>query len=173
MDAPTLSEIWKSPEWKAQAAAFKEGKPCAWCGAKPGDTYTTRKGKTRKLGFSVHHIEKHKWGLPLYNQVKNQMFRDYWKERISRPMFLFPIQLSRKEYRVEQKYIWENSHREEIQTAFQEEKERRRREERIRYFRENFRYGSTIVLKHKGEFYFWGECNYFRFLIKTRIVFIN
>ena len=39
----------------------------------------------------------------------------------------------------------------------QEEKERRRREERIRYFRENFRYGSTIVLKHEGEFYFWGD----------------
>jgi len=120
---PTLSEIWKSPEWKAQAVAFKEGKPCAWCRAKPGDTYTTKSKKSRKFGFSVHHIEKHKWGLSLYNQVKNKMFRKYWQDKTSKPLFLFPTGLSRKEYREQLKYEWENSHKEDIQTAFQEKKE--------------------------------------------------
>jgi len=122
-DVTTLSEVWKHPEWKAQANQFSEGKPCAWCGAKPGDIYTTRKGNTRKLGFSVHHIEKHKWGLPLYNQVKNQMFRDYWKEKTSRPFFMFPAGVSQKEYREQIKYEWENTHREAIQEKFTAEKQ--------------------------------------------------
>ena len=121
---PTLSEIWKSPEWKTQAKKFSEGKPCAWCGAKPGDTYETRKGATRKLGFSPHHIEKHKWGLPLYNEVKNQMFRDYWKKKTSQPLFLFPAGLSQKEYREQTKYGWENTYREVIQANFRAEKQR-------------------------------------------------
>ena len=120
---PTLSELWKSPEWKAQAKAFSEGKPCAWCGAKPGDTYETRKGATRKLGFSPHHIEKHKWGLPLYNQVKDRLFREYYKALTSKFTFMYPPGLSKKEYREQTKFEWEKPHREEITVAFQEEKE--------------------------------------------------
>lgn len=124
MNELTLSEIWKSPEWKKQAATYSENKPCAWCGANPGDTYTTRKGKTRKLGFSVHHIEKHKWGLSLYNQVKNKLFREYYKKHISKPVFLFPAGLSKTEYRKQTKFDWEKAHQDEITEAFQEEKTR-------------------------------------------------
>jgi len=119
----TLSAIWKSPEWKAQAKAFSEGKPCAWCGAQPGDTYTTRKGATRKLGFSVHHIEKHKWGLHLYTQIKNRLFREYYKALTSKFTFMYPPGLSKKEFREQTKFEWGKEHREEITVAFQAEKE--------------------------------------------------
>jgi len=121
---PTLSELWKSPEWKAQAKTFSEGKPCTWCGAQPGDTYTTRKGDTRKLGFSPHHIEKHKWGLPLYNQVKNRLFGEYYKALTSKFTFMYPPGLSKKEHREQTKFEWKKTHREEITVAFQAEKER-------------------------------------------------
>ena len=124
MSEITLSELWKSPEWRKQAQAFSEDKPCAWCGAKPGDTYTTRKGSTRKLGFSVHHIEKHKWGLSLYNHVKNKLFREYYHALTSKITFMYPIGFSKKEYRKQTKYEWENTHRDEIKTTFQIEKER-------------------------------------------------
>jgi len=120
----TLSQLWKSPEWKAQSKAFSEGKPCAWCGAVPGDTYETKKGKTRKYGFAPHHIEKHKWGLPLYNKIKNQLFRDYYKTLTSGIMFLYPAGISQKEYREQTKFDWEKSHRDEIQAAFQDEKDK-------------------------------------------------
>ena len=43
----------------------------------------------------------------------------------------------------------------------QEHKEKQRwrkeREEKERYFREHFRYGSTTVIKHNKEFFFWGD----------------
>jgi len=123
-ELPTLKEIWKSPEWKAQAKAFSEGKICAWCGAKPGDTYTSRKGKTCKLGFSVHHLEKHKWGLPLYNQVKNKLFREYYRDLKSKPDFKYPIEFSKRTFANRIKFDWFQSNKDEIQANFQKEKER-------------------------------------------------
>ena len=120
----SLTELWKSLAWKATAKGFIEGKPCAWCGSKPGDTYETKKGKTRKYGFAPHHIEKHKWGLSLYNQVKNQMFRGHYKTLTSRVLFLYPINLSKKEHRVKERGQWESTHREVIQANFRAEKER-------------------------------------------------
>ncbi len=120
----TLSELWQSPAWKTAAREFIKNKPCSWCGVKPGDTYKTRKGKTRKCGFAPHHIEKHKWGLPLYNQVKNRMFRDYYKAFTSRIMFMYPPNLSKKEHRQQEKTKWENTTREAIQANFRAEKTR-------------------------------------------------
>jgi len=124
MELTTLKEIWKSPEWKKQSEEFKEGKPCAWCGAIPGDTYTDKKGKTRKLGFSVHHIEKHKWGLSLYNKVKNNLFKDYYKDIKSKPSFQHPVEMSKRAFANRTKFDWHHSHKDEIQTEFQKEKER-------------------------------------------------
>ena len=124
MEYSTLSELWKSPEWKAKSKEFSEGKPCAWCDAKPGDTYETRKGNLRKYGFSPHHIEKHKWGLPLYNQVKNQLFREHYKELTSKVLFLYPAHLSKKEHREQEKGKWEKQYSEVIQDHFLDEKKR-------------------------------------------------
>jgi hypothetical protein len=39
----------------------------------------------------------------------------------------------------------------------EEERWQKEREEKKRYFREHFKYGSTTVIKHKGEFFFWGD----------------
>ena len=75
----TLSELWRSPEWKARSRAYVEGKACEWCGARAGDKYTDSKGKTRTLGLAPHHIEKHKWGLPLYRQVRDRLYRQWLK----------------------------------------------------------------------------------------------
>jgi len=119
----SLSDLWKSPEWKKASKEFTEGKPCAWCGAEPGDTYETRNGSIRKLGFSPHHVEKHKWGLPLYNQVKNKLFSEYWRDKQNQPMFMVPLRVSRKEYRDQQKYKWENENRDTIKAKFEEEKQ--------------------------------------------------
>jgi hypothetical protein len=124
MQYETLSELWKSPEWKQASAKFIEGKPCAWCGAKQGDTYTTKNGSIRKLGFAPHHIEKHRWGLPLYNQVKHRLFNQYWKDKQSKPLFLFPPGLSGKEYREQVKADWERNNKEYIKEVFEAEKQR-------------------------------------------------
>ena len=43
------------------------------------------------------------------------------------------------------------------QQRLAEEKQQKKKEERQRFFKENFRLGSTNVLKHKGVFYFWGD----------------
>ena len=106
-DEMGLSELWKSPEWKKAASAFIDGKPCAWCGTEPGDTYETKKGSIRKLGFAPHHVEKHKWGLPLYNEVKNRLFAVHWKKKTASLLFMPPIGLSRKEYREQVEHEWE------------------------------------------------------------------
>jgi len=120
----SLSELWKSQEWKKASKTFIEDKPCAWCGAKPGDTYETKKGSIRKLGFAPHHVEKHKWGLPLYNEVKNRLFAVYWRKKTSAPFFMQPVGLSTKEYREQSKRGWENDHREHIASEFEVEKNR-------------------------------------------------
>jgi hypothetical protein len=39
----------------------------------------------------------------------------------------------------------------------EEQKERKRREQRKRYFEQNFKYGSTKVMKHNGKFFFKGD----------------
>ena len=120
----SLSELWKSQEWKKASKTFIEDKPCAWCGAKPGDTYETKKGSIRKLGFAPHHVEKHKWGLPLYNEVKNNLFSAIWKKKTASISFMPPIGVSVKEYRDQVKREWENCNRELIASEFDIEKNR-------------------------------------------------
>ena len=39
----------------------------------------------------------------------------------------------------------------------EEERWQREQDEKKRYFREHFKYGSTTVIKHKGMFFFWGD----------------
>ena len=39
----TLSELWRSPEWKARSRAYTKGKACEWCGARAGNTPQTLK----------------------------------------------------------------------------------------------------------------------------------
>jgi hypothetical protein len=39
----------------------------------------------------------------------------------------------------------------------EEERWQKEREEKKRYFKEHFRYGSTTVIKHQGESFFWGD----------------
>jgi len=39
----------------------------------------------------------------------------------------------------------------------EEERWQKEREEKERYFKEHFRYSSTTVIKHNGEFFFWGD----------------
>ena len=54
----TLSELWRSPEWKARSRAYVEGKACEWCGARAGDKYTDSKGQERTVGPAPHPTEK-------------------------------------------------------------------------------------------------------------------
>ena len=35
-----------------------------------------------------------------------------------------------------------------------------KRKSRERYFKDNFKYGSTTVLKHNGQFFFWGDISH-------------
>ena len=73
----TLTELWRSPEWKARSRAFVKDKACEWCGARAGDKYKDSKGKERTVGLAPHHIEKHRWGLPLYRQVRDRLYRQW------------------------------------------------------------------------------------------------
>ena len=117
----SLSELWKAPEWKKASKAYTEGKTCEWCGAKAGDTYEDSKGKTRRLGFSPHHIEKHKWGLPLYNQVKNQLF-SAWLKQNKDHNYDAPRSLNQKEKREYIKMLWAKDNGTIISEVFEEEK---------------------------------------------------
>jgi len=119
----SLSELWKSPEWKKASKAYLEGQACEWCGAKAGDTYEDSKGKTRRLGLSPHHIEKHKWGLPLYNQVKNRLFAA-WLKQDKGQWHLVPRGLSQRERRGYLKNMWAKDNGTIISEAFEKEKQR-------------------------------------------------
>lgn len=117
----SLSELWKSPEWKKASREYLEGKACEWCGAHAGDTYEDSKGKTRKLGLSPHHIEKHKWGLPLYNQVKNSLFTAWLKKNRDHD-YEVPRSLTEKEKREYVKNLWAKDNGTIISETFEAEK---------------------------------------------------
>lgn len=119
----SLSELWKNPEWKKTSQVYTEGKTCEWCGAQAGDTYTDSNGKTRKLGLSPHHIEKHKWGLPLYNQVKNALFVAWLKKNRDHG-YEVPRSLSERERREYVKSLWARENGAIISEAFEKEKQR-------------------------------------------------
>ena len=116
--------MWKHPEWKARSAAFTEGKACAWCGAKTGDIQHLREGKTRKVGLSPHHIEPHKWGLPLYKQIATRVFSRWWQENKANHSLAIPEGLSSREKYATAKNLWTRAHKEEITEAFEAEKQR-------------------------------------------------
>ena len=119
----SLSELWKSPVWKKVSKAYIEGKACEWCGAKAGDTYEDSKGKTRKLGLSPHHIDKHKWGLLLYNQVKNTLFTAWLKQNRDHD-YEAPRGLSQREKREYIKNLWARDNVHLISEAFKKEKQK-------------------------------------------------
>ena len=119
----SLKELWGSKEWKKRSKAFVEGKSCAWCGAKAGDTYTDRKGKTRKLGLSPHHIEKHKWALPLYKQVATELFNEWYKNEYNQTIRISPVGLTKREQKKQLKDEWINSNREYITEEFELKKQ--------------------------------------------------
>ena len=119
----SLSDLWKSPVWKKISKAYVEGKTCEWCGAKAGDTYEDSKGKTRKLGLSPHHIEKHKWALPLYNQVKNRLF-SAWLKQNRENNYQVPRSLSQREGREYLKNMWARDNGTIISVAFEHEKQK-------------------------------------------------
>jgi len=114
----TLTDLWNSPEWKKVSREFTEGKVCEWCGRKAGDTYITKKGDVRRVGLAPHHIEKHKWGLPLYNQVKNRLFSDWWKQHKLDHGYDVPRSLAVKEVRSYVKGMWVIDNLDLIQTEF-------------------------------------------------------
>ncbi|MFH0850565.1 MAG: hypothetical protein V1924_06475 [Candidatus Bathyarchaeota archaeon] len=103
VEAASLTGLWRSPEWKKRSRAYTEGKACEWCGARAGDKYTDSKGKTRTLGLAPHHIEKHKWGLPLYNQVRDRLYRQWLK---GHDLGEAPRGLSERERRSYLKHQW-------------------------------------------------------------------
>jgi len=118
-----LKNLRKHPIWKRRAKAFKEGKPCAWCGAKPGDTYVTWKAKkTRRLGFSVHHIEKHPWGKTLRKREETRLFNAWWKTHKNDHGYEMLPGLSGSTVRASVKRLWVRDHSHEITEAFLEAK---------------------------------------------------
>ena len=121
VEAMSLTGLWRSPEWKKRSRAYTEGKACEWCGARAGDKYTDSKGKERTLGLAPHHIEKHKWGLPLYNQVRDRLYRQWLKEHSPGEA---PRGLSERERRSILKYQWTRQNLEAVTRAFEEEKRR-------------------------------------------------
>jgi hypothetical protein len=120
----TLTELWGSPEWKRLRREYVEGKACEWCGARAGDTYTTRKGETRAVGLAPHHIEKHPWGKTLYRQVRRRLFNKWYSENKALQQYMIPPGLSEREYRKTLEYEWARDNRLEISEAFEEEKRR-------------------------------------------------
>ena len=46
------------------------------------------------------------------------------------------------------------------QKRMEEERWRKERKAAKRYFKENFKYGSTTVLRHDGQFFFWGDISH-------------
>ena len=117
-----LSELWKHPTWKEKVNSFIENKSCEWCGRKVGDTYTDRKGKKRTVGLAPHHIERHKWGLPLYKQIVNELFRKWYKP--TQTIYDVPRSLSKRESRDYVKNLWTNDNRDLIQEHFAEAKKK-------------------------------------------------
>jgi len=122
-EVTSLSELWKSKEWKKRSREYVDGKPCSWCGAVNGDTYMTTSGKTRKLGLSPHHIEKHKWGLPLYNQVKNRIANHWYKMNRHSHGYEVPTGLSQRETKEYLKNQYINDNIDFIKQQFEETKQ--------------------------------------------------
>ena len=121
VEAATLTELWRSPEWKARSRAYIEGKACEWCGAGAGDKYTDSRGRERTVGLAPHHIEKHRWGLTLYRQVRDRLYRQHLK---GLPPGEAPRGLSAREAARYLKDRWTQANLEAITRAFEEEKRR-------------------------------------------------
>jgi len=119
----SLSELWKTKAWKESSKEFIEGKECAWCGAKKGDVYTTKTGNQRKLGLSPHHVEKHKWGLPLYNQIKNKISNHWYKMNRFSHGYEIPAGLSQRETGKYLKTQYVNDNLDFIKQQFEETKQ--------------------------------------------------
>jgi len=120
-DVTTLKGLWASPEWKARSRAYVQGKACEWCGARAGDRYTDSAGRKRTVGLAPHHVEKHKWGLPLWRQVRDRLYARWLKDHDPGEA---PRGLSARETKRYHKDRWTRGHLELINVAFEEEKRR-------------------------------------------------
>jgi len=121
-EVTSLSELWKHPEWKRRSKEFLKDKSCVWCGKKTGDTYIDQNGKKRKVGLSPHHVEKHKWGLPLYKQINTQMFNKWWKKHEEDHDYDLPLGLSKSEIKKQVKFFWSQDNRDKIKSRFEARK---------------------------------------------------
>lgn len=122
IEVNSLTDLWKNPEWKKKVKNFIPDKCCEWCGRKRGDIYIDSKGKERKIGLSVHHIEKTKWGLSLYKEVINECFREWYKENKDSIDYEIPRSLSKGEIRDYVKNLWVNENRDLIKEVFEKVK---------------------------------------------------
>jgi hypothetical protein len=110
-----------SREWRERSRAYVEGKTCEWCGAKAGDKYIDSKGRERTVGLAPHHIEKRRWGLPLYRQVRDRLYRQWLKDHDPGEA---PRGLTAREGRRYLKDQWTRQSLGLISVAFEEEKRR-------------------------------------------------
>ena len=123
-DVESLTELWAHPQWKQKSQEFVSGKPCAWCGAKLGDTFTDKNGSTRRVVLTPHHIEKHLWGLKLYNKVASTLFNEWHKYNKDSHTYYLGTGLTKREKQKLLKDKWIATNRPTIQAMFQEERKK-------------------------------------------------
>ena len=128
-------KIYQTPEWKAAARAYVEGKPCEWCGRHAGDIVEVedRKGKVKRVTLTIapHHRKKIEMGLKVYKRLADRFYKDYFKDGANREEYdrlrreadgNLPERVEEKDVKKRVRFEFDKNHRLDLDAQYDEYK---------------------------------------------------
>ncbi len=129
-------KFYQTKEWKKTSQTYTKNKTCEWCGRKSGDIVTIG-DREIKLSLVPHHRERAKFGLRVYKRLATAYFKEYFKDgtHIDEYTTLWNgakmsliTGVEDKDIRKRLRYLWDQTHRGELDKIYSDYKEEKKRE---------------------------------------------